>query len=83
MSARAPVHDIFGYLFVGLVWVAFTIESGSLSWVITGGLATSGVAFAISRQWKFALDAGVVVAGIISLLGIMAMFSPVWYKGLL
>ena len=82
MSARAPVNDTYGYLFVGLVWMVFTIASGSLPWAITGGLATSGVALVISRQWKFALEAGVVVTGIISLLGIMAMFSPGWYKGL-
>ena len=75
MRSRASGQDRYGYLFVGLVWVAFTIASGFLPWVIIGSLASSGVTFAISRRWKFALGVGIVVGIIISLLGIVAMFQ--------
>ena len=83
MSSRTSVQDVYGYMFAGLVWVALTVASGSLPWMIIGGLGASGVALAISRQWKGSLATGVVVAGIVSVFGVIAMFSPGWYKGLL
>ena len=75
MSARDVV--------AGVVWVAFTVASGALPWLIIGGVSASVVAFAITRQWTSGLSAGVVVAGSISLFGIVSMFSPGWYKVLL
>ena len=67
----------------GAVWVSLTVVSGALLWVIIGGLSASVVAFAITRQWNSGLYAGVVVSGIISFFGIVSMFSPGWYEGLL
>ena len=75
MSARDVV--------AGVVWMALTVVSGSLMWVIIGGLSAFVVGLAITRQWKGALVAGGVVGGIISFFGVAAMFSPGWYEGLL
>lgn len=83
MSARSSVQNTYGYVFAGMIWVALTVASGSLSWAIIGGLGASGVALAISRQWKSALAAGVVVSVAISVFGVIAMLSPGWYTSLL
>ena len=83
MSARSYIQDVYGYLFAGLVWMVLATASGSLPWAIIGGFATSGLAFAVSRQWKNTLALGVFAAGVISVLGVMAMLSPGWYKNLL
>ena len=83
MSSRASVHDVYWYVFWGLLWLVLAIESGSLAWAIIVGMSASGLTFAVSRQWTNALSAGAVVATIISVFGIAAMLSPGWYRGLL
>ena len=83
MSSRASVQNIYGYVFVGLLWLVLAAASGSLPWAVFGGLGASGVTMAASRQWTNALAVGAVVAIVISAFGIAAMFSPGWYKGVL
>ena len=83
MSSRASVQNVYGYLFVGLLWLVLAAASGSLPWAIIGGLGASGLTLAVSRQWTNALAVGAVVTIIISAFGIAAMFSPGWYRGLL
>ena len=83
MSSRASDQNIYGYVFVGLLWLVLAAASGSLPWAILGGLGASGVTMVASRQWTSALVVGAVVAIVISALGIAAMFSPGWYKGVL
>ena len=83
MSSRASVQNIYGYVFVGLLWLVLAAASGSLPWAITGGLGASGLTLAVSRQWTNALAVGAVVTIVISAFGIAAMFSPGWYRGLL
>ena len=83
MSSRASDQTIYGYVFVGLLWLALAVASGSLPWAVFGGLGASGVTMVASRQWTNALAVGVFVAIVISAFGIAAMLSPGWYKGLL
>ena len=83
MSSRASDQNVYGYVFAGLLWLVLAVASGSLPWVITGGLGASGLTLAVSRQWMNALAVGAVVAIIISAFGIAAMFSPGWYKEVL
>ncbi len=83
MNTRTSVQDIYKYVARVLAWVILIAASGSLQWVIIGGVAASGLAFIVSRQWKRAATTGVAATIIISALGIMAMISPGWYKNLL
>ena len=83
MSSRASVQNIYGYVFLGLLWLVLAVASGSLPWAVFGGLGASGVTMVASRQWTNALAVGAVVAFVISAFGIAAMISPGWYKGVL
>ena len=83
MTSRASVQNVYGYVFVGLLWLVLAAASGSLPWAIIGGLGTSGLTLAVSRQWTIALAVGAFVTIIISAFGIAAMLSPGWYRGLL
>ena len=83
MSSRASDQNIYGYVFVGLLWLVLAAASGSLPWAIFGGLSASGVTMVASRQWTNALTVGAVVAIVISAFGIAAMLSPGWYKDVL
>ena len=83
MNSRASDQDIYGYVFVGLLWLVLAAASGSLPWAVFGGLGASGVTMVASRQWTNALAVGAFVAIVISAFGIAAMFSPGWYKGVL
>ena len=83
MSSRASVQNIYGYAFVGLLWLVLAAASGSLPWAILGGLGASGVTMVASRQWTNALAVGAVATIVISAFGIAAKLSPGWYRGLL
>ena len=83
MNSRHSVQSIYGYVFIGLLWLVLAASSGSLLWAIFGGLGASGVTMVTSRQWTNALAAGAVVAIVISVFGIAAMLSPGWYKNVL
>ena len=83
MTSRASVQNVYGYVFVGLLWLVLAAASGSLPWAIIGGLGASGLTLAVCRQWTIALAVGAFVTIIISAFGIAAMFSPGWYRGLL
>ena len=66
-----------------LLWLVLIVVSGSLWWVIIGSLGASGLTLAVHRRWAVALEVGVVVGVIISILGIASMISPGWYEGVL
>ena len=76
-------ENAYWYVVGGLTGVVLIVASGVLPWAITGGVVSSGATFAVSRQWKGALAAGIAVAVIISLFGVMAMLSPGWYRDVL
>lgn len=82
MSFGVSVQNIYGYVFVGLLWLVLVVASGSLPWAIIGGIGASSLTFAVSRQWTNALIVGAIVATIISVFGIVAMLSPAWYRSL-
>ncbi len=73
------VSGVFGIV----ILVAFVVASGVMPWVILAGAVTSLSLGIVSREWLGAFVLGVVVAGVISVFGIVAMVSPGWYKGLL
>ena len=83
MSSRVLVQIVFWCLFGGLIWLILAVASGTLLWAIIGGLGVGGSAFAVSRQWTNALAVSAVVAIIIPAFGVVAIFMPGWYKGLL
>ena len=83
MSSRASFHDVYRYVFWGLLWLVLVIESGSLPWAIIGSMGAYGLTLVVTRKWTNALVVGAVVAAIISAFGISAMFSPGWYRGVL
>ena len=72
MSSRASFHDVYWYVFWGLLWLVLAIESDSLQWAIIGGMSASGLTLAVTRKWTNALAAGAVVTAIISAFGISA-----------
>ena len=66
-----------------MIVVALAAASGVMPWAIFAGAGTFLLTGIGLREWYAAVIAGVVATGIVSVLGIVAMLSPGWYKGLL
>ena len=65
------------------IFAAFAVASGVLPWAIFAGVGTFLLLDIVSNEWYDAFVFGVVVAGLISVLCIVAKLSPGWYKSLL
>ncbi len=79
MARRRSQQDMIGWIL--FAFMAFV--SGVLLWAIVGGVAVAAVFYFVSRERRWAFDAGFITIVLITAFGVASMLSPGWYQGLL
>ena len=74
----------YSFEIAGVVFLlALALASGVLPWAILAGVLALVVAYLFTQDLKQSLTWSLISGGVVAILGIMAMFSPGWYKTLL